>query len=487
MTAMAAPRVRPAKGHGKPRLAPPTPARSDLAGLKATAQECGIELMPWQETAGRYLEAQAADGRHLYREVAIIVARQNGKTKLLIPLIVKRLLQGRRIMHTAQDRNLPREVFGVVAELMWEKHTRLFPARNGRATKPRYANGQEEILLSNGGSYSLVAPTRGGARGPSRDLLIVDELREMDTWDFMAAAKPTLTASKDPQTVYLSNAGADDSVVLNALRDRRDSDPALAYLEWSASPELQPDDIGGWAAANPSLGHEPDEMGSILETLQTDYRTAKLENTLSIFETEHLCRWVTSMREAFTKPGYWAACEAKVITEPHRPFLGISMDPAGTRASAAIAWNRPDDMIGLRLLFDVTGSPINVDRLGRDMATMASSLNVPLVSFDPLTDATLAKHFRKSEPIAGAKFANACADFVQGVDSKKIQWDHAAAVGDDLTWTARKQHDDSGSFQAVRADDSHPITAGLAAIRAVGLTARPHPTSVYDQRELISV
>jgi hypothetical protein len=474
-------------GKARPRLAPPTPARSDLAGLKKVAAEIGIEFMPWQETVARYLEAQAADGRHLYREVAIIVARQNGKTKIMVPLIVKRLLEGKRIMHTAQDRNLPREVFGVVAEIMWEKHGELFPARNGRATKPRYANGQEEIILKNGGVYSLVAPTRGGARGPSRDLVIIDELREMDTWDFIAAAKPTQTASKDPQIVYLSNAGTHDSVVLNALRGRRESDPALAYLEWSAAPRLDADDPMGWAASNPSMGHEPAEMGSILEYLQTEYRTARLENTLSVFEIEHLCRWQPDAREALTKPGYWSACEASEVVEPGRAFMAVSMDPAGQRASAALAWNRPDEKIGLRLLFDVTGDPIKIDKLGPDMRDMARSLKVPVVGFDPLTDAVLAKYFAKTQKIVGAEYANASANFVSAVDSKRIQWDHAAAVGDDLTWTARKQHDDSGSFQAVRAEDDRPIPAALASIRAVWLASAPRPRSVYDERGMVEV
>ena len=74
---------------------------------------------------------------------------------------------------------------------------------------PRFGSGQEEIRLRNGGKYRIVAPTRGGARGPSNDLVIVDELREMDTLDFIAAAKPTLIASPSPQIVYLSNAGTD--------------------------------------------------------------------------------------------------------------------------------------------------------------------------------------------------------------------------------------------------------------------------------------
>jgi hypothetical protein len=461
------------KGHAKPRIAPPTPARSDLVGFRATATALGIGLMPWQETAARYLEAQGADGRHLYREVAIIVARQNGKSKLLIPLIVKRLLAGARIMHTAQDRNLPREVFGVVAELMWEQHPEMFPMRNGRPTKPRYANGQEEIRLTNGGVYSIVAPTRGGARGPSRDLVVIDELREMDTWDFIAAAKPTMTAAPDPQIVYLSNAGEVDSIVLNAIRDRRDDDPSLAYLEWSAAPERPADNLTAWAEANPSMGSEAEGMGSVRAYLEAEYRTAKLEGTLAIFETEHLCRWVNSTREVLVNAAAWQLCEAETLGEPSRPVMAVSMDPSGTRASAAIAWQQDEGKVALRLLFDVTGRPIDTDRLGADLRDTAHGLGVKVVGFDPLTDAQLARFFPNSEPIAGQKYANATSRFVASVEASKLSWQDCAAVGDDLTWTARKPHDESGSFQAVRASDDRPITAALAAVRAVWLAANP--------------
>ena len=69
----------------------------------------------------------------------------------------------------------------------------------------------------------------------------------------MAASRPTLTASRNPQTIYCSNAGDDMSVVLNALRTRAETDPSLAYMEWSAAPERPIDDREGWAEANPAL------------------------------------------------------------------------------------------------------------------------------------------------------------------------------------------------------------------------------------------
>lgn len=460
------------KGRDRPRLAPPVPARSDVAAFKQTATDIGIALMPWQLTAARYLEAQGRS-RHLFREVAVIVARQNGKTTLLVPLIVKRLLEGRRIMHTAQNRDLPREVFGEVAEIMWSTHRELFPERNGRMTKPRYANGQEEIKLTNGGIYSIVAPTRSGARGPSRDLVIVDELREMDSWDFIAAAKPTLTASMDPQMVYLSNAGDESSVVLNALRRRRDDDPELAYLEWSAAPERAADDRIGWAESNPSMGHEPAGMGSVAETLVSDLRTAQLEGTIGIFETEHLCRWVISTRRRFVEEFAWAECAATELEPPARASLGIAMDPEGKRASAVLAWRQRDDTIALRLVAQTTGAPFSVDTFGATIRDAAKG--VVGVVFDPLTDGALAKFVKKPkpEPVSGQKFSNASAQFANLVNAGLVRWKDADAVTDDLGWTARKDDDDTGSYQAVRADDDHPITASLAAIRAVWLASGP--------------
>lgn len=460
------------KGRDKPRLAPPVPARSDVAGFRQVASDVGIALMPWQLTAARYLEAQGRT-QHLFREVAIIVARQNGKTTLLVPLIVKRLLEGRRIMHTAQNRDLPREVFGQVAEIMWSEHGDLFPDRNGRRTKPRYANGQEEIRLTNGGIYSIVAPTRSGARGPSRDLVIIDELREMDTWDFIAAAKPTLTASKDPQMVYLSNAGAENSLVLNAIRKRADSDPSLAYLEWSAAPERAANDRVGWAESNPAMGHEVDGMGSVMATLETSYQTAMLEGTIGIFETEHLCRWVISTRRRLVEEFAWIECAATELEPTARPALGIAMDPEGKRASAVLAWRQRDDTIALRLVAQTEGDPFSVDAFG-DLVREAAKGCVGVV-FDPLTDGALAKFVKKPkpEPVSGQKFSNASAQFANLVNAGLVRWKDADAVTDDLGWTARKDDDDTGSYQAVRADDDHPITASLAAIRAVWLASGP--------------
>jgi phage terminase large subunit-like protein len=457
------------KGSPKPRIAPPTPARSLVSEFEKVAEEMGIDLMPSQRTAGRYLYAVNAKGNWLYPEVADLESRQNGKTLKLKPHIVTRLRMGRRIMHSAQNRDLPREVFHGVADFF------LSLDKSELASRPRFANGQEEIRHRSGGVYRIVAPTRGGARGPSNDDLIIDEVRELDDYNFVSAAKPTLMASPNPQTLYLSNAGDDTSVVLNGIRLRGETDEALAYLEWSAAPGRAADDIAGWLESNPAIGHLP----GVLDNLAREYNSHKLAGTLAIFETEHLCRWVASMRETLVDAFSWVRGKRDGLERVAAPALTVSMDPHGRRASVALAWQQPDGTIALRLLYNVTGNPIDTDALGTDIRDTARKLGVKRVGFDPLTDKELVKYITKPkpEPISGQTFANASAQFVNIVNADKLRWTDADAVTDDLTWTSRKPDAETGSYQAVRAQDDRPITASLAAIRAVWLASGPKPAT----------
>lgn len=448
------------KGSPIPRIAPPVPLKHEASAYRTFAASLGIDLYPWQVTAAKYLTAKAPTGRWLYREVAVIVARQNGKTKLLIPLIVQRLLAGQSIMHTAQNAKLPREVHDEVA-LLLQKH---YPDQLPHKRAISYAVGHEEIRLTNGGKYRIVAPTKGGARGPSNDLVIVDELREMLDHGFIGAAKPTLTASKMPQMVYLSNAGTDESQVLNTLKRRAEDDPVLAYLEWSASPERAADDIAGWIESNPTIGHDP----AILETLTTEYRSHQLAGTLGLYETEHLCRWVHTLRESLVDEYSWSLCRGETGV-PQRPVLAFAMDPKGARASCVLAW-QDGEYISIKVLFNV--SPVDAPELGREVKRLVQVHGARAVGFDPLTDKELAKYVKSPTPIAGQTWANASARFTAIVNAARLRWDDADAVTDDLTWTASKPNGE-GSYHAVRASDDRPITASLAAIRAVWLASGP--------------
>lgn len=465
-------------GSALPRIGPPRPLRHGVEAYRASAAALGIEPMPWQDVAAEYLTAFDADARHVYREVAIVVSRQQGKTTLTKPIIVERLKAGRHIMHLAQVRELPRIMFEAIADALEESDADLFPRRRGKIIWPRRGSGSESIVLTNGGTYRIAAAMTGGTRGHSIDDLLIDELREMNSFDVINAAKPAQRFSDDPQTIYLSNAGTDDSVVLNSLRTRGEaSDPSLAYLEWSADPDYAPDDRRGWVQANPAIGHYP----QVLRDLETDYTAAVLGGNLAGFETESLCRWVPTMRPPLVEDERWQAARVAEAPRGRRVHLAVSLDPAATRASIAAAWLGDDGLCYLTLVADATGHPLDVAKFGERVRREATARRVPRVGYDPMTDAELAKFVRTSKSITGAEFGNATANFVTQLESDRLRWVAAETVGADLLWTSRKENDERGTFQAVRANDDRPITAALAAIRAVWLATglRPSRPRIY--------
>jgi hypothetical protein len=440
------------EGVAAPRIAPPLPAKHQLDAMMAASAN---PLLPWQQLAGKYMTATGPDG-WLYREVAIVVARQNGKTELLTPRVLMDLRAGKRIIHTAQNRTLPRQVFMKVA---WQ-------LSKEEAISIRFANGQEQILMKNGGSYTIVAPQRG-ARGLSADTLIFDELREFEDYDIIGAATPTLTASPDPQTIYLSNAGSDASVVLNDLKRRGEDggDDNFAYLEWSAAGERSIDDRAGWAEANPSLG-----AFLKMSTLEDFYRS----KPPATFETEHLCRWVASMQPRLVSDAAWMICRADLEVDPIRPAIAFNMDPTGRRASAVMAWQMTDGRIACVELMEAVGDPIDVKALGTDLLELTRQHGAKRVAFASWTDKDLARYVPKAEALDGKEFANASENFARLIMQGRLAWDGATHITDDLTWTARKPHE-SGAWQAVPATPERSVTAVLAAIRAVWLASAPKP------------
>lgn len=406
--------------------------------------------------------------RWLYPTFAEVVARQNGKSELLVPRIVRGLRQGERIMHTAQDRALPREVFERVADIVPMSWLR----------RPvRLANGQERIDTWAGGVYRIVAPTRSGARGPSNDLVLIDEARELLDFAFVAAARPTLTASKNGQTWYLSNAGDELSVVLNGLRQRATElgDPGLAFLEWSAAEDRDIDDPLGWAESNPSLGRLI--TWATLEGFRRDYRAEP-----AIFQTEHLCQWVDSMRPKLVNDVAWQVAQARTA-DPVRPSLGVSQAP--DRIVGVFAWLQADGTVGMRLAANVSGDPLDVDRAGLQLRELAERLGCDYVGSGP-ADQDVARHLdipgAELEVFRGPLLAAASKRFVDTLTAGRLAWSDADVVGSDLSFTVRASGGVAGSYAAVPAKQNRPIPGALAAIYATwgATTPRDNVPTVHS-------
>lgn len=454
-------------GSTTPRIGPPIPARSAHQAIVDRAEELGEPLRPWQVTDVRYITALAPTTGWLYKEVATLAARRNGKTTIMRPIIVEDLLNGRKIVHAAQDLKLPRQMHEEVATIIDEQYREFLPSRRGI----KYGVGQESIQLTTGGAYRIVSNTRSGARGMSNDRVLVDEVLELTSMDFVAAAIPTVLTSPWGQVIYFSNAGTNASVVLQWLKARAENDPSLAYLEWSADPELAPDDMTGWLQANPSIGHEP----VMLPNLESEYRKHQMGGTLDVWEREHLCRQTLAHHEAIVSAEQWAMQEFVKEAEPIRPSLGIKMDISGERASAVLAWQEDDGRTSVDVIVDEEAHPIDTDRLGPDIQKLAVQKHVASTAYDPYTDTDLAQHLRRAKPLTGRDYANASEKFVRLVAGRQFRvHDEGGILAEDIAATIPRSMK-GGAYVAIKASPETTNTAAEAAIRAVWLASSPKP------------
>ena len=302
----------------------------------------GVELMPWQQWLAQHAMEVDEDGRFRFRTVLVLVARQNGKTFMLSSSSLWLLFAQRvpMIVSAAQSLDIAREAWAEAASYAESEPVLLDDLR-----AVRRANGQERIETSWGGVYRLAAATSRGGRGLSVDRLNIDELREHRDWKPWGALSKTTIARPNAQTWCYSNAGDDQSVVLNHFRDQgvAGSNETLGLFEWSAPDGCDLDDREAWAWANPSLGVRISEA-AIKAALETD--------TPDVFRTEVLCQRVKVM-DAAVDPGSWEACRDTGGTlERLRDDLHLFVDvaPDGRHVTVGVAAETEDGRVRVEVV-----------------------------------------------------------------------------------------------------------------------------------------
>ncbi len=132
----------------QPRFATPlTPGRSNMVTPAVKiAQLLGVDLMDWQRDAIALFTELDEHGMYAYTDATLLVPRQNGKSTLLLILLLVRALgtPGSRCGYGAQDLKSARKMLLEV----WT------PLLDGSALRGSYsvraANGSEAIRFSNG-------------------------------------------------------------------------------------------------------------------------------------------------------------------------------------------------------------------------------------------------------------------------------------------------------------------------------------------------
>ena len=342
-------------GRTEPRLwTPPlrelTPETSYGYEVAEFARYVGRPLDPWQEWLVIHAGELLPDGRPRFRFVLVLVARQNGKTELLVVLTLWWLWVERVPLVLGTSTKLE------YAAESWKKACRL-AKRHPRLTTEidprrgiRRANGEQELwradsverLSEDGSRYKIAASNAEGGRSLTIHRLVLDELRQHHDYSAHDAAVPATNAVPDAQIWGISNAGSDKSVVLNDLRDGAikfledgTGDHRLGLFEWSAPDGSSAGDIAALAQANPNLGHriDPDAL------LGQAHRVAEEGGeALAGFLTENLCMRVPKLDPA-VDPDRWAACLDPGDLDDVRDRVAACVDvaPDGQHATLAAA------------------------------------------------------------------------------------------------------------------------------------------------------
>ena len=319
-----------------------------------------ISLHPWQKWllihAFEVVDDPVEVWRLRYRTVIVEVGRQNGKTTLgcVVALYFLYQLCVGLVLGTAQDVSN--------AEDTWQACVDMAQSNEQLADAIKhvwYTNGSKRLQLEGNRDYRVRASNRKAGRGKSADLVLLDELREHQTWDAWAALSKTGMARKNSLLWCMSNAGDGTSVVLRHFRLRAHAqlgDPdgivaatgetetiadesadgsALGIFEWSAAPDADPGDIHAWAQANPSLGYTI-ELSAL--------RAAYADDPVDVFKTECLCQWVTSVITPPFPVDAWEAGkdEHSRVDEKSPLWWGVDIAADRTKASIAVCGKRKD-------------------------------------------------------------------------------------------------------------------------------------------------
>lgn len=258
----------------------------------------GIELLPWQRWLLIHALELNHDGSYRFRTLCILVARQNGKTTLVQVLALWRMfLDGcNLVLGTAQNLDVAEECWNGAVEM-----AQGVDELRDEIAQVVQVNGKKSMRLVTGERYKVQAANRRGGRGLSGNMVVLDELREHQTWEAWGAITKTTMAKDDAQIVGLSNAGDASSVVLSHLRtvamaETDSPDTSIGIFEWSAEEGCDPDDWKAIAQANPSLGYTI-TRAAIEDALRTDPE--------AIFRTEVLCQWVENIATGPIPAGSW--------------------------------------------------------------------------------------------------------------------------------------------------------------------------------------
>jgi len=448
-------------GVQEPRVANfPKSKWSDADDCAFLAEAYGLKPDPWQLNVLNAWMNRDRAGKWLAGRWGITVPRQNGKNGILEMVELFFMAQlGLKILHTAHEVKTARKAFLRIASFF--ENERRYPELAALVKDIRKTNGQEAIVLHNGGSVEFIARSKGSGRGFTVDVLVCDEAQEYGE-DAQAALLPTISSapSGDPLQILLGTPPAPnmDGDVFTRMRTAGVSgkDKRLAWVEWSVTGSIDVADRSLWAATNPSLGIR------LNQTTIEDEFGAMSEET---FARERLGMWASDEQLSVVPAEKWNRLLADA-PDVQVTAYGVDMNPERTQVTVSVGL-RDGESVHVELAArDFDGGTDQVvawlvERAGRRIPVVMDAYS-PARSFEPVLKKAKVKVFA----LSGAELLQACGGFYDAAINKALT--HHGQPELDASLAGAKKHalGDAGGWKWSRKTldvDLTPIVSATCA------------------------
>jgi hypothetical protein len=372
------------------------------------AERIKLPLDPWQRWLVIHALELLPNGWPRFRWVLVLVARQNGKTHLLIVLSAFWIWvqQVGLVLGTSTKLDYSRESWLKLVQFA-EKSRDLRGAISARDAVRR-ANGEQELIathpvLDEDGEpvideddvaetvacrYKIAAANGEGGRSLTVHRLIEDEFRQHYDYSAHAAAGDAMNAVPDAQAWMISNEGDARSVPLHELYDEYvafidtgEGDERAGVFAWSAPEGSDPEDVEALRQANPSLGHRM-QVANLLGKAKTVKRAGG--EMLARFRIESMCMRVPSLEPSAIDLPRWKTQTSREKPEG-RPCYFVAVSGGLRRAVIAVAAMRgglphvelADDLPGIGCVVGRCVELLDPERGGNPNAHFAMSAASP--------------------------------------------------------------------------------------------------------------
>lgn len=329
-------------------------ARSDGWRIAQLAEALGRPLMPWQRYVADVATEREPDGSFRYETVLVTVPRQSGKTTLVGPVQLDRLIMtpGIKAFYTAQTGKDARSRFADLVKLIQASPLETF-------VRVRYSQGTESLSFPNGSTLQLFAPVAAALHGETPPLVTMDEIWEWDEplGDAIlegAVIPAQMTLAGRRQRWLISTAGTAQSGFMRKWVERgRAGHPRMAYFEWSLPDGADPYDPDVFPLFHPAVGHTVTAQ----DLLEIGLGNGTDGGVSRATWLRAFCNLWTDAVEPIMSADAWAALEKPMDYVLPRDVV-VAYDVAPDNASAAVvaAWREPDGTPCIRVLHSAPGT-----------------------------------------------------------------------------------------------------------------------------------